>query len=146
MSEDDKKFAFEEAFNLLCGDLIASGMSRHVYECALLPGCVVKVEARPWFQNIKEHEAWEAVNESSSSLHRWFAPVRWISPYGRVLVMERTTPVTRDDLPKQIPAFFTDCKVSNWGRLNGRIVCHDYGTHLMLQRGMTKVMRSAEWY
>lgn len=145
MDADDKRFAFEEAFNLLCGDLIASGMSRHVYTCPIVPDCVVKVEARPWFQNVQEDHVWHRVSETKFG--QWFAPVRWLSPYGRVLVMERTMPVGMTELPKKVPAFFTDLKRQNWGRLpNGRIVCHDYGTHLMLERGMTSAMRTADWY
>ena len=88
------KMAFEEAFNLLCGTRINWGMSRTVYECTLLPDCVVKVETgSQHFQNVMEWETWQIVKGAPAS--RWFAACRWISPNGKVLIQERTRPPSR---------------------------------------------------
>lgn len=148
--------AFREAFNLLCGDKIGGGMSRTVFECALLPGYVVKVETDPRrFQNILEWETWHMVADAPAS--RWFAECRWISPNGKVLIQERTRPAGALELPEKVPVWFTDLKRQNWGMAKSRnkdgspgrewAVCHDYGTSLMLQEGTaTKRLKKADWY
>jgi len=142
--------AFSEAFNLLCGDKIGTGMSRTVFECVLLPNYVVKVETDSCrFQNILEYETWNIVKWTEAS--RWFAECRWISPNGKILIQEKTRPPADHELVEKVPIWFTDLKRSNWGmvRTNGKkeyLVCHDYGTSLMLQNGtVTKRMRKADW-
>jgi hypothetical protein len=81
----------KEAFDLLCGEKIGYGMSRTVFECTILPGCVVKVETGPhMFQNIIEYETWQIVCSTENS--RWFAECKWISPNGKILIQERTRP------------------------------------------------------
>jgi hypothetical protein len=107
--------------------------------------CVIKVEDESYYQNVHEAEIWRRVHETP--LAKWFAPVYRISPLGRIIVMARTVPVVRKDLPTMVPAFFTDTKIQNWGRLkDGRVVCHDYGTNLMLEQGMTKRLKKADWW
>jgi hypothetical protein len=143
--------AFEEAFNLLCGDLIGRGMSRTVYECALLPDCVVKIETDPHrFQNVIEWETWRMVESAAAS--RWFAECKWISPNGKVLVQERTRPPAPLEFLEKVPVWFTDLKRTNWGMSKTNredkqyLVCHDYGTSLMLQEGTsTKRLKKADW-
>ena len=142
---------FEEAFGLLCGEKIGYGMSRTVFECKLLPGYVVKVETTPRiFQNIIEYETWMIVRCTEAS--RWFAECRWISPTGRILIQERTRPPAPQEFVEKVPIWFTDLKRTNWGMaLTDRdnkqyLVCHDYGTSLMLQEGTrSKRMKKAHW-
>lgn len=133
-----------DAFNLLCDQQISYGMSRSVWSSLLLPDCVVKVEddtAR--FQNVVEWETWQRVKDTPYA--KWFAPCRWISPNGIVLVMERTIPTVK--YPDKMPVFLCDFKKSNYGMLKGSLVCHDYGTNLLFEYGMTKRMRKVtEWY
>lgn len=148
-------FVYEEAFNLLCGDVIAYGMSRTVYACKLLPECVVKVE-QPGrhFQNVTEWTTWQQVKDTPAS--RWFAGVRWISPSGAVLVMERTRPPAPVEFPERVPVFLTDLKRTNFGMVTATkggkaardwLVCHDYGTTLIVQDGTaTKRTKRAEWW
>ena len=144
--------AFEESFNLLCGEKIGYGMSREVFECALLPGYVVKVETEHHrFQNIMEWQTWESVKHAPAS--RWFAECRWISPNGKILIQERTRPPGPSEFLERVPIWFTDLKRTNWGmadtnKANKRfLVCHDYGTGLMLQDGTTtRRTKKAEWY
>lgn len=144
----------EEAFNLLCGDLIGRGCSRKVFEFTLRPDCVVKVEegARS-FENIAEWLTWQAV--SGTHAERWFAKCHTISPDGKILIMERTRPPSKIELPKKVPVWCSDLKLSNWGfaiDTNGDsrrwAVCHDYGSMStkVLEQGIeTRLLKRADW-
>lgn len=138
--------SFEDAFNLLCGNKIGYGMTRQVFECNLRKDVVVKVESaevRTHFQNLVEWMVWSRV--CGTEFEKWFAPVVEISPNGRVMVMQRTTLIGRSELPTKVPCFFTDLKHANWGMLNGHPVCHDYGSHLLMEEGMSKRLKKADW-
>lgn len=140
----DNPTIHRDAFNLLCDERIGSGMSRVVFSSLVLADCVIKVEeAAASFQNVMEWQAWQQVKDTEFA--GWFAPCEWISPNGAVLVMKRTEPVASWSYPKRMPAFFTDFKRRNYGWLGGRLVCHDYGTALLMQVGLTKRMRRADW-
>lgn len=143
--------AFEQAFNLLCGEKIGAGMSRKVFDSPLLPDCVVKVESSGGdFQNVIEWETWQRVRDTPYA--SWFAPCRWISGNGEILIMERTRPPAPAEFPERMPVFLCDFKRTNYGmRRNAKtgretLVCHDYGTHLMFENGMTKRQRKANWW
>lgn len=128
----------------LVGDRIAIGQYRDVYEHATDSGLVVKLEDQQrCFCNVYEHQVWEHVR--GTDLAKWFAPVIRISAAGTVLTMRRTTPIRREELPSQVPVFFTDLKLENWGLLDGQPVCHDYGNHLLLEKGMTSRLQKATW-
>lgn len=140
----DFKETFEDGFNLLCGERIASGMTRHVYDCNVDKSLVVKVESaevRTHFQNLMEWFVWRAV--CGTAYEKWFAPVVEISPNGRLLLMKRTKPAST--LPDKMPAFLADFKPSNFGLYQGRLVCHDYGSNLLMQEGLSKRMRKVDW-
>lgn len=139
----DNTACFEDAFNLLCGDLIGRGCSRHVYECTLMPEYVVKVEnGAHSFENIAEWLTWKAASKNAT---RWLAMCHSISPDGRILIMERTRPPSKDELPKRVPVWCSDLKLSNWGFAIDQkgsskkwAVCHDYGalSSKILTRGV----------
>jgi len=144
---------FESAFNLLCGEVIGRGMSRTVYDSPLLPNSVIKVEtAAHQFQNVIEWETWERVRDTPAS--RWFAACEWISPDGIVLVMQRTRPPAPSEFPDRVPVYLTDMKRTNYGMVGecrggvGKqlLVCHDYGTHMLFEHGMTKRLKKAAWW
>lgn len=123
------------------GEQIASGTFRDVYECPLLPDCVVKIEDKAQsFHNIAEWEVWNLVKDTRWA--RWFAPCRTISSAGAVLIQARTQPAKA--FPKNIPNFFADLKLENFGLLDGRFVCHDYGYNYLLDHGLAagKLVRS----
>lgn len=135
----------QDSFNLLCDALIGYGISRQVFSSRLMPQSVVKVEqdaAR--FQNVMEYQIWQSVKETDFA--KWFAPCEFISANGSVLVQARTEPVPRNQFPKQMPVFLTDFKRANYGLYDGRVVCHDYGTALLFEYGMSKRMKKAEWW
>lgn len=112
---------------LVTGKVLGEGIGRVVYEFKLRPELVMKIEAGSHsFQNILEWETWSNVREMKS-VAKWFAPCEAISPCGTILLMRRTSPVSIKELPKSLPEFLTDCKVDNYGDLDGRLVCHDYG-------------------
>lgn len=143
---------YEDAYMLLCGDLIGEGCSRRVYQCRLLPDCVVKVEETEGsFENVIEWSIWRQVLGTPAS--RWFAACHHISQNGRLLVMERTLPARMSDLPARVPIWVSDMKRSNWGvvaKTDGAAhpVCHDYGSlsSKVLQFGSAGGrMRKAEW-
>jgi hypothetical protein len=151
----DNSSTWRQAYDLLCDERIGYGMSRFVFSSKLLPDCVVKIEdAAGRFQNIIEWETWQRVKDTDFS--RWFAECRWISPNGAILIMERTRPPAPSEFPDKMPAFLCDFKRTNYGmagsaRRNGGagqewFVCHDYGTNLLFENGMTKRMRTAKWW
>lgn len=116
----------KDFLDLFAGKRIGSGIARTVYECNLDKTLVVKVEMRAQnFQNVQEWENWRWLKDVKK-VASWLAPCVAISPCGIVLLQKRTKPVEKDELPKLIPKFLTDTKVGNFGKLNGKIVCHDY--------------------
>lgn len=135
----------DDLLNLLCGAKIGEGEYRTVFACHLDARWVVKHDSRKNFSNIAEWEMWTELEETP--LGKWLAPVEWLSPAGFWLIQRRTEPLTKDRLPKRVPSIFSDTKLSNWGWLDGRPVCHDYGNHrgyrLIGKHG--REMRSAEW-
>lgn len=148
----------QQAFDLLCGKQIGRGMSRVVYECRPDPTSVVKVEEIAGsFQNIIEWETWQRVKDTAYA--NWFASCKWISNNGTVLLMERTIQAQSKQYPDKMPVFLCDFKRTNFGMstaprrvaqsspsTRNRFVCHDYGTNLLFENGMTKRVRKVEWY
>lgn len=130
--------------DLLLGDEIAYGAHRHVFKHATDPGLVVKLEdIAKHFYNVSEWQVWQRVKSTAHA--KWFAPCVDIGPSGTILMMKKAEPATAAKLPRMVPAFFTDLKAENWGFINGKPVCIDYGLHLLLEVGMTTRMRRANW-
>lgn len=136
--------AASEALALLQGDPVAFGSTREVYLCKINPAWVVKVEDPAQFQNAIEWLTWQQIRTTPHA--RWFAPCLHISPGGRVLIQARTTPAEHGRYPREVPAFFDDTKRSNFGLLDGRIVCHDYGVTHLVKRGLTSRLVAAKWW
>ena len=135
----------KEVFRLMCEEQIGSGMSRTVWVSPLLPGRVVKTEEDSRrFQNVFEWETWNQVKDTKWA--KWFAPCVSISPCGAVLVMERTTLPTLKQFPDRMPVFLTDFKRGNYGMLKGRLVCHDYGTNVLMQTGLNDRVKKVGWW
>lgn len=138
----------EDALSLLLLEFIGNGVARQVYTCTLKPDeWVVKVEiADGYFQNVAEYSVWQSVSYNMPELRVWFAPVVAISDNGRFLVQARTHPCDETNLPARVPSFFTDMQPSNWGWLDGKVVCHDYGVLLTTEQGLNKRMKKATWH
>ena len=62
-----------------CGAKLGAGIGREVYECAIDPSKVVKIEtASQSFQNVIEWETWHRLKDGPHG--KWLAPCRFISP------------------------------------------------------------------
>ena len=149
MSEIDGYFSRNtitaDFFSLITGDLIGEGSSRAVYECKLDPDIVIKFEHRAGsFQNVAEWQVWDRVG-CVLEIKDWFCPCVAISACGSILIQKRAQNIREKELPKRVPAFFTDMKMENWGLYKGKPVIRDYGTHLLLENGMTKRMITPHW-
>lgn len=121
--------AFEDAFNLLCGDKLGQGLHRTVYACKLRPDLVVKVEPDEgyrYFANVLEMKFWND-QEHYEKVARWLAPCTHLSPDGRILLQKRVDPLPKDyQMPTHIPSFLSDLKRENFGILDNMLVCIDY--------------------
>lgn len=124
-----------EFIDLFCGDKLGAGIHRTVFAHRMDPKLVIKVETSAHtFANIHEWQVWDEIGNDPKN-RVWFAPCRWISHSGSVLIQDRTTPIKK--LPAELPNFLTDIKLSNYGRLRGKIVAHDYGYTRLIERGFS---------
>jgi hypothetical protein len=137
-----------DLYHLCAGEYLGQGISRTVHVFLPDPTWVIKFEHAGYsFQNVNEWELWNAI-KTIKSVQASFAPCRLIANTGTILLQKRTTPATIKMLPKRIPVWFTDLKVSNWGMLDGRPVCHDYGTHhtVLANYAISAKTRKADWW
>ena len=132
-----------DIIDLCLGKQIGNGAGRDVFEWLPDKTLVAKIEdGSKSFQNIMEWETWGRVG-NVAGVHVWFAACHNISACGTVLLQERTSVPAK--YPDKVPAWFTDIKKSNFGMVGNKFVCHDYGVHMMIENGMTKRMRKADW-
>lgn len=132
----------------VCGKLLGRGVSREVFECTVNPDLVVKIEDKSGsFSNVSEWQMWN----NHLSEHKWaadfFAPCRHISSCGSVFFMERTTPPR--NYPDWVPVYWTDLKLTNFGMIGDRLVCHDYGISLIPDIGLDYKkprFKNARWW
>ena len=131
--------------SMFCKRQIGRGIGREVYVLETDPTKIVKIEiGSQSFQNVIEWETWDKLEDTPHA--KWLAPCRHISPCGIVLIMDRTQPLRPGEEPDRMPAWLNDHKRSNYGRLGKRVVCHDYGTNLLLNHGaFNSRMRKVEW-
>lgn len=126
--------ALNEFINFMTGKRLGFGMSRITYELAHDDTKVVKIERQAGhFQNVVEWETWQALRDTKHA--KWLAPCHYISACGIFLVMERTAPIRKGEEPKLLPSWLRDHKLENYGMIGKQIVCHDYGTNLLLNNG-----------
>ena len=139
------KVGTQDFISLFLGRRIGSGISRNVYEHAFDETLVIKVELYAQsFQNITEWKAWDVV-QSDKKLKNWFAPCVAISDCGTVLLQKKAEPIHKKDYPKQVPKCFGDLKYDNFGMLNGKFVCVDYGNFL-ISNGIAHGLKKASWW
>lgn len=133
-----------ELLALLCDQRLGHGMTREVFRFYPDPTLVIKFELESGhFQNVLEYQVWDSVQHTKFA--KWFAPCMYISHCGRIMLQKYAEPIAASALPAEVPAFFTDLKIGNWGVYNKQPVAVDYGKHLMLERGMSSRMRLADW-
>lgn len=134
-------FLLGDMADMFIGGNVGTGNSRSVYDFTMDPKYVVKIDRNGNFDNVAEWDIWNNIPED---LKKWFAPCLRISQCGRLLIQEKTTPVQLEDMPKEIPAFFQDFKLQNWGKIGENIVCHDYANHKFFSKDHG--MMEPEWW
>ena len=139
--------AMRDLTNMICDEELGRGIGRVVYACSLDPSIVIKIEQGGGsFQNVLEWETWQQL--AHTRVARWLAPCVNISPCGIVLLMKRVTPLPHDlKNGTRIPEFLTDRKRSNYGMIDGRVVCCDYGSNLAINHGaLASKQTRTEWW
>ncbi len=135
----------QEYEGIFLGSKIGNGCYRDVYNYRLNEKLVVKIERDDTtFSNILEYKIWEEV-QYADDLSKWFAPCIAISPNGKILIQKKAERALKKDYPKELPAFFSDIKMDNFGFLDGRLVCFDYGS-LPLTKWFGMRMKKADWF
>lgn len=135
-----------DLYSMVTGRMLGVGASRIVFDYAPDPTLVIKFETGGGgFSNVMEWDIWENM-QFDKRLSKWLAPCLMISPCGSILLQRKTTPLSIDHLPKKIPRFFTDLKYQNWGMLDGKPVCHDYGNHRAYSGGNLHQLVKADWW
>jgi hypothetical protein len=129
----------------LCGARLGWGVHREVFELAACPSrWVVKVErdmSAGAFANALE---WRNYVELGGDpvVGPWLAPVAGIDETGRVLLQRRVRHLPLAEMPPRVPSWLTDLKTTNFGRLEGRVVCCDYSSLLRVPLRMKR----ARWW
>ena len=131
-------------FRMFCGEKLGAGISREVWSFGLDDKFVIKFEIPGSFQNVAEWQLWQDAQHMKPEIRDWIAPCDRISNNGRVLIMHRTTPAKK--FPERLPVWLGDCKRTNYGMLRGKFVCHDYGTNMMCNSGLTKRTYKVNWW
>lgn len=132
-----------ELAKFMLGKKLGEGSSREVYEFKHDSEYVMKIETgEKNFQNSLEWQIWNEV--LGTPLEKWFAPCLDISNNGIYLIQRKVAFPSNDQYPKKIPSIFTDTKYGNFGMLDGKFVCCDYGT-TVITHGKHPLTR-AEWW
>ncbi len=130
---------------LFIGKEIGHGMSRMVYQHFQDRNLIIKVETgNENFQNVIEWTIWQSVKDTPMA--KWFAPCVDISPNGHFLIQKKAEKIPKSQYPKTLPAFFTDLKYDNFGMIEDKFVCIDYGTMNLVRNIFTKKMQKANWW
>ncbi len=140
----DDWFLLSDLGDFVCGALLGSGSERMVFEFSLDEKFVIKIDKGGHFSNVSEWEVYHNVKDGHPEYLKYLAPCRTISSCGRILLQEKTLPITKDELPKQIPDFFADTKIQNWGKIGDNIVCHDYANHRFYTKKIKLI--KADWW
>lgn len=143
-SSQETDFARQCMLNVLVGKMLGAGSYRRVYEFPDDPTKVIKVEhSGKEFCNIHEWQVWEQVKDTP--IEHWFAPCHQIDGMGMALIQSRTAPfATEPEFLKAVkelcgdslPPFFDDAHHGNFGMMDGRVVCHDYGFTKFISHGV----------
>lgn len=134
-----------DLFDITAGEWIGRGAGREVWTFAPDPAYVIKFEtATKSFQNVAEWSTWDWVR--ATPFEKWFAPCKSISACGTILIQRRVEPIRDAERPKRLPAFLCDLKRENFGMLDGRVVCADYGMIPSSIRHQSRKLVPAKWH
>lgn len=135
-------FLLSDFADFFVGDLISRGHARSVYQYAHSPGYVIKIDMSGQFNNVSEWDIWHNTKENKD-ISKFLAPCIRLSSCGRVMLQKKTIPVKLEELPTEVPAFLSDLKLENWGKIGKNVVCHDYANHKFFTYGSELVV--ADW-
>lgn len=136
-----KEIIISDIVSYLCGEEIGKGIHRIVYQHAQFKDKVVKIEYGKEISG-ENYEEWRVWNQIYlTQFAKWFAPCYWISPNGRILIQKKTKIIQK--FPEKMPFFFTDLKITNFGKIGNQIVCHDYSLNLLKEKGMVNKMKKS---
>lgn len=117
----------QEYCRFMSGKHLGCGISRDVFEHPTDISKVIKVEnSVSYFQNVKEWEVWDLF-QFCEKTSIWLAPCHAISENGTFLIMDKVEDARPSEIPATLPSFLRDHKLENFGMLNGKFVCRDYG-------------------
>lgn len=149
---DESNLARNCTLRLFVGDKLGSGSFRNVYAMIGDKSKVIKVEySGRDFCNVHEMAVWKKVE--ATPIEHWFAPCHQIDLVGISMIQSRTVPfeceadfiaAVKATPTKKIPGFFDDVHFGNFGMLEGRIVCHDYGFTHFLEQGVEAGWRAQQ--
>ena len=142
----NRQISAVELCDLFLGKIIGQGSCRTVYELEIDKTKVVKHEGNgERFQNVVEARIWSEIM-NAPYFAKWFAPIHHISPNGMFVIQDKVDKIPDSQYPTEIPAFFADTKYENFGLLNGKFVCFDYGSIIITEGNWTKKMKKAKWW
>ncbi len=162
MKNPDKKILKEtknSLYNMIVGKFIGEGISRKVYQHNVDESLVVKIQYSRYEhinhqQNYNEWVIWSIVKDLGDEYSKWFVPCVNISNDYNILIQKKTEPVqSYIEQLNEIPEFLEDVHANNFGVLNGKIVCHDYGylnlhkllkNNLLTKNKLKKINRKEE--
>jgi len=137
-------FLLSDFADMFVGSSIGMGCSRSVFDFNLNPNWVVKIDRSGYFDNVTEWDIWN--NFKDNPLYsKFLAPCHRISSCGRILIQQKTYPITKEQLPGEIPDFITDIKIQNWGMIGDRAVCHDYANHAFFNAAKVTMVKGDFW-
>lgn len=130
LHENDPKL-LSSIIDFFIGNYIGEGCSRIVYEYTLDSKYVVKIpnSEHGFSDNLMEFEIYGLLKDTEYG--KWLAESKWVSSDGAVLIQRKTKEIKPEDLPENLPSFFTDIKPSNFGKVGKQIVCHDYASSII---------------
>jgi len=129
--------------NFILGDLLGYGISRYVFDYKPDDKYVIKIDLSNYNANVIEFNVWKDVEYTKHA--KWFAPIKHMSPCGRILLQEKCIIENIDKYPNELPEYMSDIKISNFGWLNGKFVCFDYAGTNLITKGLTSKLKKVKW-
>lgn len=138
-------FLKDELLDFVVGKRLGFGAYRTVYEYRFNSKYVLKIadDVNGRAENLLENRIWWQINLTPAA--RWFAPIMEVSIAGQFLIQHKIEQLPHEQYPKKIPAFFTDTKYSNFGWLDGKFVCCDFGSFNIFN-GVNTRLKNADWW
>jgi len=135
----------EELLDLITNKKIGVGAYRTVYSLNDCDDYIIKVANGDdgEKENLRELLLWIEIKDCYPKLKKYFAPCLSCSDTGKYLLQKKVIFPDFKKYPKQLPSFFSDTKYQNFGLLNGKLVCIDFGCFNI--RGSEK-LKTVKWW